>query len=116
MIEEIEAYAISRRDFDPELDDDDDMSDDMIASWEDTWSVWFDYNLDDLEGPCAAMVRLARFSAWGQQYEHEIIHKIRNADCVLSEPQWSSAKLAPRITVSCNAPIQSLSYTLRRRP
>jgi hypothetical protein len=69
MMDEIEAISTSSKPFGAHIDEDDDMDDDMIASYEATWTAWFDYILDDLSGPCAAMVRLARFAAWDVEYE-----------------------------------------------
>ena len=69
MIDEIEAVGKSSKTFGTYIDEHDYMDDDMVATYEDTHTVWFDYILDDLGGPCAAMLRLARFAAWGAQYE-----------------------------------------------
>lgn len=33
-----------------DLNEDDDMDDEMILEAEDTWTIWFDYILDNLPG------------------------------------------------------------------
>jgi hypothetical protein len=45
------------------------IDDEVIMSMEDTWTVWFDYILDDLPGPSARFARLERFSTWNPHYE-----------------------------------------------
>jgi hypothetical protein len=72
MVEEIEACVISDKTFGTYLNDTDIMDDEMVASYEDAQTLWFDYLLDDMEGPCAAMVRLARFASWSERYEREM--------------------------------------------
>jgi hypothetical protein len=61
--------AVSTTPYGLDLDDADDMDDDMIACYEDTWTVWFDYILDDLPGPSAQHTRLERFCHWTPRYE-----------------------------------------------
>lgn len=82
MVEEIEACVVSDNPFGTYLDDLDDMDDNMVAAYEDKWKLWFDYILDDVEGPCAAMVRLARFSTWSQRYERERYFCATDGTCI----------------------------------
>ena len=100
MVEEIEACVVSEKLFGTYLDDLDDMDDNMVAAHEDKWKLWFDYILDDMEGPCAAMVRLARFSAWSQRYEREMYFCAVDGTCIggamsmLSDRQLADAESA----------------------
>jgi hypothetical protein len=96
MIDEIEAVCKSSKPFGTHVDEDDDIDDDMISTYEDTHTVWFDYILDDLRGPCAAMLRLARFAAWDVQYELGLRILIQRDKCdfggtLLSEDQLDLA-------------------------
>ena len=60
-----------------DFEDDYRMDDEMIVSLEDTYTVWFDYVLDDLPGPTAAFVRLERFWNWSPQYDKNMWCLIR---------------------------------------
>ena len=103
MVEETEARAVSEKPFGTYLDETDDMDDQMVGSYEFTQRLWFDYMLDDMEGPCAAMVRLARFSTWTERYEKEMYYRttdgggggsVGSAECMLSERQLTDARSA----------------------
>lgn len=72
MANEIEACVTSEKSFGTYLDNTDNMDDEMVASYEDAQTLWLDYILDDMEGPCVAMVRLARFARWTERYEREM--------------------------------------------
>jgi hypothetical protein len=100
MVEEIEACVISEKTFGTYLNDTDNMDDEMVASYEHAQTLWFDYILDDMEGPCAAMVRLARFARWTERYEREMYFRtnyeggIGSAVDMLSERQLTDAQSA----------------------
>lgn len=69
MMDEIEAVSTSSKPFGTQFDQANDTDDQAILSYENTFTVWFDFVLDDLHGPCAAMGRLARFAVWNGGYE-----------------------------------------------
>lgn len=100
MVEEIEACVISEKTFGTYLDNTNNMDDEMVASYEDAQTLWFDYILDDMEGPCAAMVRLARFARWTERYGREMYFRtndggdIGGAVDMLSERQLTDARSA----------------------
>lgn len=59
---EVSLSVISKKDFGFKTGGEEDMNDDIIAMEEDTWTVWFDQVLDDLDGPSApiALLELGR--------------------------------------------------------
>ncbi len=78
VIKTIEIKTGSTLPFGTQLDHDDGANDMILASEEDTWSVWLDYVLDDLPGPAAAMCRRERFSHWCDEYEADSLARIHD--------------------------------------
>lgn len=103
VVSDILRKAGSPIPFGLDFSDSDDMDDEMIMSSEDTWTVWFDYILDDLSGPSAPFVRLERFSNWSPQYTKNIwclVHeKCEIGGALLSdiERYWMASALAGRV-------------------
>lgn len=71
------------------------IDDEVTLSMEDTWTVWFDYILDDLPGPSARFARLERFSTWNMHYEKNMWCLINGWEtsmggCLLSDSERHS--------------------------
>jgi len=76
VIKTIEVKTASNLAFGTQFDEDDGANDLILASEEDTWSVWLDHVLDDLQGHAAAMCRLERFTQWCDEYQADVLARI----------------------------------------
>ncbi|OQV04556.1 hypothetical protein CLAIMM_09416 [Cladophialophora immunda] len=70
LMEEVDRLSRKRTPFGLYRDRDFYFDDLTIGAEEDKFHLWLDYLLDDMDGPCAANLRLARFVEWCSEYDY----------------------------------------------
>lgn len=68
--------------------------DDAIASIENSWTIWLDYSLDDLDGEAAATARWTRFNQWSVESWTSWWEKFNGEDRGMGVPRFGAARLA----------------------
>jgi len=71
--------------------------DNYIQQVEDSWTIWVDYCLDDLDGKTAEFLRCERFSQWSMAY-------LRKAELVLSNKLFFGYKESGWFTYTIGGP------------